>query len=189
MGEDWYELEHSETALSLRTEAYGAVFGGCTLGRLCGNGVIWPFNSTSAASGNVQSPTWQSQLSSQGSTDQQRLGLLLRSREYWKLVPDISGTVMTASTGGVCSRTSDGQSILAYIPSSQTVTVDMTKITDSGSQAKCWWRDPTNRATTLIGTFSTTGTRNFTTPGNNAKGDPDWNLVLDSNAANLAAPG
>lgn len=192
MGETWYELENSTTSLSLRGEAYFSILGGCVLGYIFGNGAIWPFNSPNAGNGvNAGPPTWQSQLSSQGSTDLQRMGALFRSREWQKLVPDIAGTVMTvgAGNGSGCARTGDGQSIIAYVPSSQTVTMDMTKITDSGSQANCNWYDPTNGAVTNIGTFANTGTKNFAPPGNNSLGAPDWVLVIDSHVANLRTPG
>jgi hypothetical protein len=184
LGEDWYELEHSETALSLRTEAYGAVLGGCTLGRLFGNGVIWPFNSPN--SGNGTTPTWQSQLSAPGSIGQQLMGNLFRSRAFHKLVPDLTNVVMTAgsSNGSICARTNDGQSIIAYLPSDQTITIDMSKITDSGSQANSNWYNPQTGAVTNIGTFANSGTRNFTSPDSN-----DWVLVIDSAAAQFRAPG
>jgi hypothetical protein len=186
LGEDWYELEHSETALSLRTEAYGAVLGGCTLGRLFGNGVIWPFNSTSAASGNVQSPTWQSQLGSAGSVGQQLLGNLFRSRRHQLLVPDISNATMTvgAASGSVCARDSEGKTIIAYLPSSQTITIDMTKITDAGGFANCNWLNPSTGAVTTIGNLANTGTHNFTSPDSN-----DWVLVIDSASAGFRTPG
>ncbi len=40
------------------------------------------------------------------------------------------------------------------------------------------WLDPTNGLYTIIGAFSNTGTHDFSPPGNNAGGDPDWVLVL-----------
>lgn len=185
-GEFDYELESSMTSLLLRGEAYNSILGGCILGYMFGNGAIWPFNSLNSGTPVTTTPTWQSQLSSQGSTDLQRMGALFRSREFQRLVPDIAGVVMTvgASNGSACARTSDGQSIIAYIPSSQTVTVAMTKITDSGSQANCNWYSPSTGTVTAIGTFANTGTKNFTSPDSN-----DWVLVIDSAAANLRTPG
>lgn len=191
LGEAWYELENSTTSLSLRGEDYFSILGGCTLGYMFGNGAIWPFNSPNSQTPITTTPTWQSQLSSQGSTDFQRMGALFRSREWQKLVPDISNVVMTSgsSNGSACGRTSDGQSIIVYIPSSQTITINMAKITDSGSQANCNWYDPTNGAVTNIGTFANSGSKNFTTPGNNNLGAADWVLVIDSHAAGLRTPG
>jgi hypothetical protein len=125
------------------------------------------------------------------SFDQQRLGQLFRSREHWKLVADINHAVVTAGFGSgenltVTSRTSDGQTIIAYVPNGNRarLTLDMSKITTGINQATCWWFNPSSGATTLIGTFATFGSRNFTPPDSN-----DWVLVLDDTAANLPAPG
>jgi Protein of unknown function (DUF4038)/Putative collagen-binding domain of a collagenase len=184
MGEDWCEGEHSETPLGLRQEGYGAVLGGAYLGRIFCNNAIWSFG---APDYDTMDATWQSQLGSQGSVSQESLGQLLRSRENWLLVPDTNNTVLTAgyqsgSTIAVTSRTSDGQTIISYIPTQRTVTVDMTKI--SASSAKAWWFNPQTAATTLIGTYPTSGTQNFTPPDQN-----DWVLVIDAASANLPAPG
>lgn len=185
--EDGYELEWSSSAIPIRTQAYSSVLGGSTLGRLMGNGAIWPFNSPNAGNGiNAGPPTWQSQLSSVGSVGQQFQGKLFRSRAFQNFVPDTAGVVMTVGSSGnsVCARTSDGQTIMAYIPSSQTITIDMTKITDAGGQASCNWYNPSNGVVTPIGNLPNTGTHDFTSPDSN-----DWVVVIDSKAANLRVPG
>jgi hypothetical protein len=186
MLEDWYEGEHSMTELGVRQEGYWAVLGGSTLGRLFGNYAIWDFTWYGA----THDP-WQGQLGSVGSQGQAWLGQLFRSREHWKLEPDIKHQVMTAgygsgSTLSVAARSSDGQTIIAYISNGNatTVTINMAKITDPNSQAKCWWFNPQNGSTTLIGVVATRGIRKFTPPDSN-----DWVLVIDSQAAALPAPG
>jgi chitodextrinase len=183
MGEDWYEL--TETAFGVRQEGYEEILGGTYLGRLFGNDVIWDFNSpVYAQSGD---PTWQSQLGSPGSIAQAYMGALFRSREHWKLVPDINNTVLTAgfqsgSTLALAARTSDGQTVVAYIPAGQTITISLAKISDTSAQA--WWFNPQTAATTLIGSFPTTGSQSFTPPDQN-----DWVLVIDAASAKLPAPG
>ena len=208
MFEDWYEGEHSVTELEVRKEGYWAVLSGCTLGRFFGNGSIWNFNWPAQPS-----PAWKTQLSSAGSVGQARLGSLFRSRQHWKLVPDIDHSVMTAgydsrslfrsaketsrSTAyrqtfrsdnmlSVAARTSDGQTIIAYVPSGSAskIDIDMTKITDSKQKTKCWWFNPRDGSTLLIGIFPAAGTRTFTAPDSS-----DWVLVVDSQDANLAPPG
>ena len=123
--------------------------------------------------------------------DQQRLGQLFRSREHWKLVADLKHTVITAGYGSgasmtVASRTSDGQTIIAYIPNGNaaTLTVDMTKITSSIGRANCWWFNPSSGAATIIGSYPNSSTRNFVAPDGN-----DWVLVIDDASANLPMPG
>jgi hypothetical protein len=208
MFEDWYEGDYSMTELDIRKEGYWAVLSGSTLGRIFGNHVVWNFNWPKAPP-----DPWKAQLGSAGSVGQSNLGKLFRSREHWLLVPDTDHTVLTAGydprpsraiakerlrsivyqvpfrTGSglsVAARTSDGQTIIAYIPNgnASTITINMSKITDPGSQVKCWWFNPRDGSGTLIGSFATNGTRNFTAPDAN-----DWVLVLDSAAVNLAAPG
>jgi len=180
MMEDWCENEHSETPLSLRTEGYWAVLSGAYLGRDFCNYPIWAF-----AAG------WKAQLNSPGSVSESLTGKLFRSREHWLMAPDINHSVVTAGYGTgatltVTSRTSDGQSIIAYIPNgiAATITVDMTKIISSTSTVQGWWFDPQTGATLNLGAFSNSGKQNFRPPDSN-----DWVLVLDDASAKLPAPG
>jgi hypothetical protein len=198
LGEDWYELERSTTPQQLRAEGYGAVLGGCTLGRLFGNGAIWPFNSPNAGNGiNAGPPTWQSQLNSAGSVGQQLLGKLFRSRSFHLLVPDTVNEVMTAGAGdgSVCARTSDGRTIIVHLPAREkfwdrlisggrSVTIDMGKIMDATNLAACNWYNPSTGAVTAAGTFPSAGLRQF-----RSLDASDWVLVIDSAEAKLRTPG
>lgn len=211
-GEGWYENEHSMTPLQVREQGYWAVLSGSYLGNAgFGNNPTWYFNGGPDAK--PGEPAWQSQLASPGSTAEMYLGRLFRSREHWKLVPDVNHSVLTAgydsrdlysslreslrsflyrapyrlgSAPAVAARTSDGQTIIAYIPTGNaaTITVNMSMIQDSGSRAKCWWFNPRNGSNQLIGIFATSATRKFTPPDTD-----DWILVIDSEAAHLSAPG
>jgi len=210
MGEDWYELDHSMTSSQIRQEGYWEILSGCYAGRIFGNAALFAFNSPNSG---VTSPTWQSQLGSVGSIGQANMGKLFRSREHWKLAPDTNHTTLTAgydshtffgsakeslrsfvykqparpgTMDSVAARTSDGQTIIAYVPNgtATTVTVDMSKITDPVSLARCWWFNPRDGSTILIGSFATNSTRNFSPPDKS-----DWVLVIDSERASLAAPG
>ena len=192
-GEDEYEGEHGSTPLSLRTRQYWSVLSGAYLGSFFGNNPIWCFNETNPASAVPcqNESSWQSQLGSPGSVGQSWFGKLFRSREHWKLVPDIGHTVVTAGYGSgstltTTARTGDGQTIISYIPNgnSTTLSVDMNKITSVSKQANCWWFNPSDGSTTLIGTYANTASHDFTPPNSN-----DWVLVIDAADANLAAPG
>jgi len=92
----------------------------------------------------------------------------------------------TGSNLAVAARSSDGQTIIAYVPNGNAaaITVDMSKIRDVGSQAKCWWFNPRDGSNMLIGNFVANGAHEFTPPD-----AEDWVLVIDSAAANLPAPG
>jgi hypothetical protein len=212
LGEGWYENEHSTTELQLREQGYWAVLSGAYLGNGgFGNSPIWYFNGGPFAK--TGDSAWQSQLGSQGSLGQMYLGRLFRSREHWKLVPDINHTVMKSgydsrsflsstwesarrfihgtfyrlgSSSSVAARTFDGQTVVAYVPNGNaaTIAIDMGKITDAQSQARCWWFNPRDGSTTLIGNFSTTETHKFTPPDSG-----DWLLVIDSLSENLPPPG
>lgn len=185
--EDWYEGEHSMSELQLREEAYWEVLSGCYLGRFFGNNAIW----TMGGPQDTMGQTWQSQLGSIGSLGQQHLGQLMRSREHWLMVPDVNNKVLTAGYGSgatisVAARSSDGQTIIAYIPNGNvtTITVDMAKIASKRRQAKCWWFNPSSGAATQIGVFANEGSRKFAPPDSN-----DWVLVIDASTAHLSPPG
>jgi hypothetical protein len=188
--EDAYEYEPWASPYNnqqLRQEGYTEVLSGAYLGRLFGSSGVWPFGAGCCQHGS----TWQANMDNTASFDQQRLGQLFRSREHWKMVADLSHTAVTAGYGSgatltVASRTSDGQTIIAYIPNGNaaTLTVDMTRITSASNQAICWWFNPSSGATSLIGSYANSGTRNFTPPDPN-----DWVLVIDDASANLPAPG
>lgn len=188
--EDPYEYEPYEapyTDKQLRQQGYTEVLSGAKLGRLFGSSGIWPFGATCCQHG----PSWQVNMDHPASFDQQRLGDLFRSREHWKMVADLNHTVVTAGYGSganltVTSRTSDGQTIIAYIPNGNatTLTVDMAKITSAVHQATCWWYNPSSGAARLVGSYANLGARNFTPPDS-----IDWVLVIDDATASLPPPG
>lgn len=131
--------------------------------------------------------TWQSQLGSPGSVAESVLGRLFESREFWLLVPDANNKVLTAgkqsgTTLAVAAKTSDNHTVIAYIPTQRAITITLTNI--SGTNVTAWWFNPQTAATTLSGTFATTGSRSFTPPDTN-----DWVLVLDDASQNYSAPG
>ncbi len=176
------EANYEGSPSIIRNQAYWTVLGGGLAGHIFGNCTMWHFNTYSICN----TVTWQSQLNSQGSISAAYVGKLFHSRQFYTLVPDQNHTVLTAGyqsglTIAATARAADGSSVIAYLPTSRTVTVDMTKI--SGTQAKAWWWNPSNNTSTLINTYSTTGTQNFTPPGSG-----DWVLVIDNAALNLPAP-
>jgi hypothetical protein len=114
---------------------------------------------------------------------------LFKSRAWYELVPDQNHRAVTAGYGSLeaidytCAAvTSSRGTLIAYLPTRRAITVDMTSV--SGSQARAWWYDSTTGDATSIGTFPTTGTREFTPPS-----DEGWALVIDDAALNLGEPG
>ena len=80
------------------------------------------------------------------------------------------------------ARTGDGSTVIAYLPSARTFTVEMNKI--AGKTAKAWWFDPRTGKSNLAGEFPASGQRQFTPPG-----EGDWVLILDDASRNLPGPG
>jgi hypothetical protein len=186
LGEDYYELEHGMTDLQLRNEGYWEALGGCSVGRLTGNMAIWTMGSWR----NTSEKTWQSQLSSPQSVQFAITGSLMRSREFWKLQTDTSHTYLVSGYGSgtklsILARTSDGRTMIAYIPNGNatTIGVNLAGISDAQGKVRGCWMNPVTGATAEIGTFDNTGVRKFTPPDSN-----DWVLTLDSDSAGLCAP-
>jgi hypothetical protein len=120
---------------------------------------------------------------------------LVAPRNWYDLVPDQAhtavidgyGTPAPLGTGSVttdiyatAARTPDGKLVMAYMPTSRTITVDMSKLSDA---AALRWYDPTiGEFIDVIGSpLANNGTRQFTPPGKNHDGDGDWVLVLETN--------
>ena len=139
---------------------------------------------------NTTTPLWKNNLNSPGVVAFGVLIDLFNSIKWWNLVPDQSHMVGTGGYGTpaaigtyqtnnyvTVSATPDGTLALAYFPqgSSNTLTVAMSIFAASVTAR---WLDPTNGSYTNIGTFLNTGTLDFSPPGNNPGGDPDWVLLL-----------
>jgi hypothetical protein len=184
--ESYYENEHGSTPVTLRSQAYWTVLSGSLAGHVFGNCPVWNFDA-SIGFCSSSSLTWRTQLDSPGSTTVALVGKLFTSRAFHDLVPDLNHSVLTAGyqsgmTYATAARTSDGSTVIAYVPTQRTITIDMTKI--GGTSARTWWYNPRTGVATFVGDFSTSGTRSFTLPDAN-----DWILVLDNAALNLPAPG
>ena len=183
--ESCYEGEHNSSPVQIRRQAYWSVLCG-GFGHTFGNNPLWHFN------GPTLYPfegTWQQAMDRSGSVDMMYWGRLFRSRSWFDLVPDQKHEVVTAGLGEsegddylAAGRTSDGSTVIAYMPTSRTIRVDMTRI--AGRQVKAWWFDPRNGQSSEGGTFPSTGTHEFTPPG-----EGDWVLVLDDADKKLPAPG
>lgn len=118
-----------------------------------------------------------------------RLKELFTSRPWYQLVPDDKHEVVVDGLGEfrgldylAAARTTDGATVIAYMPTSREITVDMTKV--AGKEAKAWWFNPRTGKSLSIGTVPTLGKHKFAPPG-----EGDWVLLLDDSALGLGAPG
>jgi hypothetical protein len=187
-----YEFEHAYTGNStLRHQEYWTMLCGAT-GQLYGNGYTWPF-----ASG------WQSHLDTAGAIQFGYVTALFAPRAWFNLIPDTNHIVVTAGFGtystnadtslvnnndyATAARTTDGSLVMAYMPTSRTLTVDMSKLS---GPALAHWYDPANGTFLSISgsPLTNSGTRNFTPSGNNSDGDGDWILVLETNPPPIVVP-
>lgn len=183
--ESSYEGEHNASAVQIRRQAYWSILCG-GFGHVFGNNPIWHFGGPGLFAVNV---TWQQALDLPGSVGMEHWGKLFRSRKWYDLVPDQKHEVVTSGLGEfqgldylAAARTSDGSTVIAYLPSYRTIGVDMSKI--QAREIKAWWFDPRNGKATAAGTFPAAGTHEFTPPG-----EGDWVLVLDNASRSLPPPG
>jgi hypothetical protein len=185
MIESCYEFEQNSTPAVLRRQEYWSILSGAA-GQLYGNGYTWPFK-----------PGWKDKLDTPGAIQMAYVQTLFLPRPWQQLVPDQKHTVVTAGYGtfdatttegnvyGMTSdyvtagRLGDGSLVIAYLPSLRTVTVDMTQLS---APATARWYDP-SRGTYRAAEGSplpNADKHKFTPPGNNADGDGDWVLVLET---------
>ena len=175
--ETTYEGEHNASAVQIRRQAYWANLCGAT-GQFLGNRPIWLFD-----------PGWEKAIDAQGSRDMVHVKTLFSSRAWYDLIPDQQHKIVTGGVGEyngtdylAAAITRDGSTLIAYMPTARTITVDLSKL--SGSEVNGWWFDPCTGVSKAAGKFPTSGPTQLTPPG-----DGDWALVLDDAALQLAAPG
>jgi hypothetical protein len=69
--------------------------------------------------------------------------------------------------------------MMAYMPTTRTITLDMTKFR---AAANAQWYDPSRGVYRAIAgsPFANAGTKTFTPPGTNGDGDGDWLLIVEA---------
>lgn len=167
--EGYYENEYSMTEQKLRAQAYYTVLGG-GCGHVFGNNPVWFFSYSNA--------DWKSALNDTGSVCMSYLQSLFNARHWYKLVPDYSNSAITSGFGTwgssnyvMAAYASDSTTIIAYLPTSRTVTVNTGHL--GADSIQCWWYNPTTGAYSSGGRFAS-GTYSLT-PGSAG----DWVLVVD----------
>lgn len=185
--EGYYEfnnwiLGNVTTAANLRTQAWWAALAGSTAGQFYGSERVYTFDSG-----------WQTYLGTDGTVQFGYLQTLLHSIKWYNLIPDLNHAVVTSGYGSfdsgsnndcinsntyvATSYLADGSASASYTPKSAALSVDLSRFS---APVTAKWFDPSSgQSTTITGSpFSNSGSQNFTTPGANAAGDPDWVLLL-----------
>jgi hypothetical protein len=135
---------------------------------------------------------WRKDLSIGYTTDRQHLFAFFASLPWYELVPSgvggqrigrklVTGDNPEDRAHIVSCATASGSWLVAYVPpkgtAERTFSVEMAAM---NSPARARWFNPTTGAYVEIGTeLANTGSRLFTTPGDNGTGANDWVLVLD----------
>lgn len=158
-------------------------------GQLYGNAYTWPMVAG-----------WSEHIDTPGARQLATMAALFRPRPWPALVPDDAHRVVTAGYGtfadrgsvndsdyAAAARTPDGDLVIAYMPTSRSITVDMAQLR---APAAGHWYDPANgRYVDIAGSpFANAGARAFAPPGPNADGDGDWVLVLETDPPALPTP-
>jgi uncharacterized protein DUF4038/collagenase-like protein with putative collagen-binding domain/fibronectin type III domain protein len=188
--EENYEGENNLCELGtpsiLRRQEYWSLTAGALAGHMYGSYWIDRFD-----------PAWQQHLSSQSVTELGYFKNFFTGIAFHTLVPDQNHALLTAGYGtynGNCTsndtcisgndyataaRSSDGSLAVIYTPVAHTMTVAMGNFR---GPVTARWFDPTNATFQTVGgsPFPNVGTHDFTTPGNNSAGDPDWVLLLQT---------
>jgi len=172
----------------LRMQEYWTMLSGAA-GQLYGDKYIWRFL-----------PGWQTNLDTIGVIQFGYMQKLFAARKWYDLVPDQQHKFVTAgygifrNTGQFATKpggrfasndyvtaavTRDGTLGMAYLPQGGTITVDLSKLKN---RIMAWWFDPTSDSSRMIcgSPFANAGAQQFTTPGKNSTGEPDWLLVLET---------
>jgi hypothetical protein len=146
---------------------------------------------------------WQDNLNTPGALAMGYLAATLQHYAWYNLVPDSLHTFVTAGYGTqfpypgnmyrggdtkgtlasdtfvTAAITPDGTFGVAYLPTTSTITVNMTQFS---APVTVKWVDPSSGAVTVIrgSPFSPAGSEQFTTPGQTSDGQNDWVLLFST---------
>jgi hypothetical protein len=169
-----YENEHNATALKIRAQLYWGWL--CSIaGVQFGNLPVWRFGEG-----------WQKALNWQGSGDAAIMKRLVDARKWFDLIPDYDHKAVYEGIGSkdayvAAAVTSNGETLIAYIPSGSSIGVDLGQIT--GERVIAWWVNPRNGLSLKAGEFTQKLRMQFDPPD-----DKDWVLIVDDAAESFGQP-
>jgi hypothetical protein len=179
--ESAYEFEHSADEHRIRMQAYQALLTGAS-GHFFGNNPIWHFDGPGTFQSDIN---WREALNSRGTQSMTHLVNIFRRLEWWKLIPDLDGTLITDDRGAdetytVGAISNDGKFSMIYIPDERNLKLDLTGM--KGPNIEQRWYDPSLGAFVDMKRIDklTRSKHEVVTPGKNHVGDTDWILLLES---------
>jgi len=174
--------------VDVRQAAYWALFAGA-FGHTYGCHDIWQMYAPGRAPVSSARTPWRDALDLPGAWDMLHVRRLLLSRPFLRRVPDpafVTGGQGLGADHVQAARDPSGSYAFVYVPTGKPVTVDLRRI--AGPTARAWWFDPRTGAASAIGDFRTGKHREFTPPGQPARGN-DWVLVVDAAGQGFPPPG
>lgn len=189
-----YASAAAESPQMMRAQAYWALLSGAT-GHIFGSHYVWMFGWKDFKR-YADDNDWRKGMESQGSRDMVHVKRLFEGRAWHDLAPDQDHAVVTKGYGAfgkddgtaggdyvTAARTGDGKLVMAYVPATGTrpraITVNMAKL--SGAASARWYNPTDGKYRAIDGSpFANSGSREFTTPGDNGTGTNDWVLVLEA---------
>lgn len=184
---DYNPANERITDFDVRQAQYWALFSGA-FGIVYGNNNVWQMYDSKYIPWIGANTYWFDALDSPGARQMTYIRNLIESRPFLTRIPDQSMMKSEQKNDGsylVATRSSDGSYAFIYSPYGGSFEVDINKI--SGENIKAYWFNPKNGEATFIGTFSSSGTKEFQAPGS-GRGN-DWVLVLDDASKNFDSPG
>jgi hypothetical protein len=178
-----YEGENGADAERLRRQEYWSLLSGAC-GYVFGNAYVWPL-----ADG------WEQNLDTTGVREFGYCQDLFSSLPWPSLVPDQTHLLVTSGYGtfwsggtpsagisqndyATAASTPDGKLALVYVPTSRTITVDLTRL--SGAVTARWYDPTAGSYQSIAGSpFPNSASHAFAVPGVHADGASDWILVLE----------
>ena len=163
-----YETEPQGSPLEIRSKSHRAMCEGAAGIGFCTTG-WWTFTNWTTVT--------------RGATEASYAKAFWASVPWQAMTPDTSNAYVTSgrgtfNTANYVTAIANSTYLVAYLPSGVTsIGVDMSKF--SKAMRSRWW-DPTANAYRLdSSSLNNSGSKTFTTPGNNSAGEGDWLLALD----------
>jgi hypothetical protein len=187
--ESSYENEHATTQLELRSQIYHPVLAGGA-GFVFGNYPMWGFWDPGDPGWFLDDGGfpggWKTALDGAGSKAAALTGDILSALPWHELEPDTDHAIATAGYGdfgsdayALLAHTPGGEVAVAYLTANLDLTIDLSQMAGS---ATVRWLDPSSgEAVEVEGSpFANAGMETFTPPAENAGGEQDWLLLIET---------